>query len=82
MPAEADGRRGIQAPCLRDALCTVGRCDGGELVPGRALVRFLVVLTLVAGMMLAPVVTWPSSGSMADDPSMRPVAQLDGHAPR
>jgi hypothetical protein len=52
------------------------------MVPGRALVRFLVVLTLVAGMMLAPVVTWPGSGSTPADPSIRPVVHLDGHAPR
>jgi hypothetical protein len=35
---------------------------GGGGVRGRVLVRFLVVLMAVAGMILAPVVTWPSSG--------------------
>jgi hypothetical protein len=80
--AEADGRRGIRPPCFRDALCTVGRRGEGDMVPGRVLVRFLVVLTLVTGMMLAPVVTWPGSGSTPADPSIRPVVHLDGHAPR
>lgn len=56
------------------------------MVRGRALVRFLIVFTLVTGMMLAPVVTWPSSGLAPDDPSSTratsPVAHLDEDASR
>jgi hypothetical protein len=35
---------------------------GGSGVRRRVFVRFLVVFMAVAGMILAPVVTWPSSG--------------------
>lgn len=56
------------------------------MVRHRALVRFLVVFTLVTGMMLAPVVTWPSSGSPPDGPSITlattPVAHFDEPARR
>jgi hypothetical protein len=36
-------------------------------VRGRALVRMVIVAAAVAGMMLAPVVTWPSSGVAPDE---------------
>ena len=35
---------------------------GGDIVRARALIRWLIVVAAVTGMMLAPVVTWPSSG--------------------
>jgi hypothetical protein len=45
---------------------------GGDVVRGRALVRFLIVLAAVASMILAPVVTWPSSGQSVGEPPLRP----------
>ena len=47
---------------------------------GRAFIRWLVVLAAVTGMMLAPVVTWPSSGLAQEGRSPAAEAASAHHA--